>query len=203
VIGNANPASALRDDNKERLNMKLRIAASVVFLLIAATTFAADVAATPSDAQKSFDQLKALAGSWQGPVVMPKDSGIPEGTIVKVSMRITSRGNALVHEMYDWMKADDPAKNDHPVTMFYLDNGRLLLTHYCDAGNRPRMVARTSPDGKTLEFDFLDVAGSTQYGHMQHAVFTIIDADHHSEEWTFLMPGDKLMRGHMDLQRIK
>ena len=183
--------------------MKLRIAASVVFLLIAATTFAADVAATPSDAQKSFDQLKALAGSWQGPVVMPKDSGIPEGTVVKVQMRTTSRGNALVHEMYDWMKADDPTKNDHPVTMFYLDNDRLLLTHYCDAGNRPRMVARTSPDGKTVDFDFVDVAGSTQYGHMQHVAFTFIDADHHTEEWTFLMPGDKLMRGHMDLQRIK
>jgi hypothetical protein len=105
--------------------------------------------------------------------------------------------------MYDWMKADDPTKNDHPVTMFYLDNDRLQLTHYCDAGNRPRMVARTSPDGKTVDFDFVDVAGSTQYGHMQHVAFTFIDADHHTEEWTFLMPGDKLMRGHMDLQRIK
>jgi hypothetical protein len=183
--------------------MKSRVALSVVFLLIAATAFAADAAATPSDAQKSFDQLKALAGSWQGLVAAPKDSGIPEGSVVKVQMRITSRGNALAHEMYDWMKPDDPTKNDHPVTMFYLDNDRLLLTHYCDAGNRPRMMARTSPDGKTVEFDFVDVAGSTQYGHMQHAVFTIIDADHHTEEWTFLMPGDKLMRAHMDLQRIK
>jgi hypothetical protein len=65
------------------------------------------------------------------------------------------------------------------------------------------MVARTSPDGRTVDFDFVDVAGSTQYGHMQHVAFTFIDADHHTEEWTFLMPGDKLMRGHMDLQRIK
>jgi hypothetical protein len=62
VFGNAKAASYLRDEIKERLNMKLRIAASVVFLLIAATAFAADVAATQSDAQKSFDQLKALAG---------------------------------------------------------------------------------------------------------------------------------------------
>ena len=183
--------------------MKSRIALSVLFTLLAAAAFAADSAATPSDAQKSFDQLKSLAGSWQGPVAMPKDSGIPEGTIVKVSMRITSRGNALVHEMYDWMKADDPTKNDHPVTMFYLDNDRLLLTHYCDAGNRPRMVGKMSPDGKTVDFDFVDVAGSTQYGHMQHAVFTIIDANHHTEDWTFMMPGDKPMHAHMDLQRVQ
>jgi hypothetical protein len=115
---------------------------------------------------------------------------------------VTSRGNALVHEMGEAGKQDDPTKYDHPVTMFYLDNDRLVLTHYCDAGNRPRMAARTSPDGKTLEFDFLDVAGNTQYGHMEHAVFTFIDANHHTEDWTFKMKGDKLMHAHMDLQRV-
>jgi len=84
-----------------------------------------------------------------------------------------------------------------------VDGDRLLLTHYCDAGNRPRMAARVSPDGKTVEFDFVDVAGSTQYGHMHHALFTIIDANHHIEDWTYIMPGDKPMQAHMDLQRIK
>jgi hypothetical protein len=105
--------------------------------------------------------------------------------------------------MRDPKTADDPTKFDHPVTMFYLDNDRLILTHYCDAGNRPRMAARASADGKTLDFDFLDVAGSTQNGHMQHATFTVIDADHHTEEWTYLMPGDKPMRARMDMQRVK
>jgi hypothetical protein len=64
------------------------------------------------------------------------------------------------------------------------------------------MAARPSTDGKTLEFDLLDVAGSTQYGHMQHAVFTFIDANHHTEDWTFKMKGDKLMHAHLDLQRV-
>jgi len=47
--------------------MKSRIATSIVFILIAATAFAAD-AATQSDAQKSFDKMKTLAGSWEGHV---------------------------------------------------------------------------------------------------------------------------------------
>ncbi|MCU1220996.1 MAG: hypothetical protein JWN42_2193, partial [Candidatus Angelobacter sp.] len=38
---------------------------------------------------------------------------------------------------------------------------------------------------------------------MQHALFTFIDADHHTEDWTFRLKGDKLMRAHMDLQRVK
>jgi hypothetical protein len=116
---------------------------------------AAQADAPKSDAQKSFDQLKALAGSWQASVTTDppmKDMGNGEKT--EVLLRVTSRGNALVHEMGK-LKGNDPTKYDHPVTMFYLDNDRLILTHYCDAGNRPRMAARTSPDGKTLELTFL------------------------------------------------
>jgi phage tail protein X len=158
----------------------------------------------PSEAQKSFTQMKSLAGTWQGPATIePAQKGFENGSPTQVSLRVTSRGNALVHEMKDPTKPDDPTRYDHPVTMFYLDSDRLLLTHYCDAGNRPRMVARTSPDGKKLEFDFIDVAGSTQYGHMQHAIFTVIDANHHIEDWTYLMPGDKPVHAHMDLQRVQ
>ena len=164
----------------------------------------ASVAFAQSNAQKSFDTLKALAGSWQGHVTtIPLQAGMGDNGVVQISLRVTSRGNALVHEMKAAGTPDDPAKYDHPVTMLYLDNDRLLLTHYCDAGNRPRMVARTSPDGKKVEFDFLDLSGGNQYGHMYHAVFTIIDANHHTEDWTYMMPGDKPMRAHMDLQRTK
>jgi len=156
------------------------------------------------EAQKTFDQIKDLAGMWRGPVTVdPPQKGIKNGEVTQVSLRVTSRGNALVHEMKDPNVPDDPTRYDHPVTMFYLDNDRLLLTHYCDAGNRPRMVARTSPDGKTVEFDFLDVSGSTQFGNMYHAVFTNVDATHHIEDWTYMMPGGKPVHAHMDLTRAQ
>jgi hypothetical protein len=38
---------------------------------------------------------------------------------------------------------------------------------------------------------------------MHHAVFTIIDANHHTEDWSFMEPGDKLAHPHFDLQRTK
>jgi hypothetical protein len=162
------------------------------------------VAFAQSDAQKSFDKLKTLAGSWTGPATLnPPQDEMPAGTRMQLTLRVTSRGNALVHEMREAGKPDDPNHYDHPLTMLYLDSDRLLLTHYCDAGNRPRMVARTSPDGKTVEFDFIDVAGGTEYGHMHHAVFTVIDENHRTEDWTYMMPGDKPVRAHFDLQRTK
>jgi hypothetical protein len=63
------------------------------------------------------------------------------------------------------------------------------------------MVGKVSPDGKTVEFDFLDVAGGTEHGHMHRAVFTIIDANHHTEDWTYMMSADKMAHPHFDLQR--
>ena len=163
-----------------------------------------DAQKAPTDSQKAFDKLKTLAGSWEGRVTTaPPQPAMGDGALTDISLRITSRGNAMVHEMKEAGTADDPARYDHPVTMFYLDSDRLLLTHYCDAGNRPRMSGKMSSDGKTVEFEFLDLSGGTQYGHMGHAVFTFVDANHHIEEWTYLMPGDKPVHARFELQRTK
>jgi hypothetical protein len=177
---------------------------SVVVLMLLSTVALAQSDAQKSQAQKSFNTLKTLAGNWTGPATLnPPQPDMADGTPMQLSLRVTSRGNALVHEMKEAGKPDDPSHYDHPLTILYLESDRLYLTHYCDAGNRPRMVARTSPDGKTVEFDFVDVAGGTQYGHMHHAVFTLIDANHHIEEWTYMTPGDKPVHAHFDLQRAK
>src|SRR5579863_6571583 len=136
----------------------------LVAALVSLSTLAlAQADGAKSEAAKSFEQMKSLAGTWEGKVTtVPPMAEMGNDAFIQVSMRVTSRGNALVHEMKDPKTADDPTKFDHPVTMFYVDSDRLILTHYCDAGNRPRMAAHESADGKTLDFDFLDVAGGTQ-----------------------------------------
>jgi len=191
--------------------LTLSIALMSVLMSLSAVAFAqsdahahkaVDNPAPMSDAQKSFATVKTLAGIWTAKLTL--DPPVPDmdvNTPSEISMRVTSRGNALVHEMYALGVPDDPTRYDHPLTMLYLDGDRLTLVHYCDAGNRPRMVARPSPDGKTVEFDFVDISGGTQRGHMHHAVFTVIDANHHTEDWTYMLPGDKPMHAHFDLTR--
>jgi hypothetical protein len=186
-------------------SQKLSWLLATALVVCGAVIFArgADKADAPSDAQKSFETMKTLAGVWQGPVKVDPPMGPMDDKPMRVSLRVTSRGNAIVHEMREADATDDPTKYDDPITLFYLDNDRLILTHYCDAGNRPRMTGKVSADGKTVEFEFLDVAGGTQFGHMQHAVFTLIDADHHTEDWTYLMPGDKPVHARTELVRVK
>jgi len=156
----------------------------------------------PSDTQKSFDTVKTLVGTWRGPITVdPPREDVKQRTLGQVTMRVTSRGNALVHEMQEADTPFDATKYDHPVTMIYLDGDRLTLIHYCDAGNRPRMTGKLSPDGTKVEFNFVDLSGGNQYGHMDHALFTIIDGNHPIEDWTYMMPGDKPMHAHMDLRK--
>jgi hypothetical protein len=170
---------------------------SLRFVLFVALMLLSTVAFAQTDSKKTFDTLKALAGSWEGHVATFPQVPEMEGKLMHVSLRVTSMGHALMHEMTGEGRPDDP------ITMLYLDGEHLLLTHYCDAGNRPRMEGKMSADGKTVEFDFLDVAGNTKYGHMHHAAFTVVDADHHVEDWTFMLKGDKMVRAHIELQRTK
>jgi len=143
--------------------------------------------AMASDTQKSFDALKTLAGSWAG-----KGS---QGQPVQVSYRVTAGGSALMSEI--------TGEHEDMVTMFHPDGTRLLMTHYCGAGNQPRMVGTASPDGKTITFNFLDATNlaAAQPGHMGRLIVTLVDANHHTEDWEFMGNDGKQMHEVFDLQR--
>jgi hypothetical protein len=162
----------------------LRFMLSLVLLSLCTMAFA------QTDAQKSFEKLKTLAGTWEGTF---------EGKTMRVSLRVTSMGNTLMHEMAGDGRPDDP------ISMFTIDGDHLLLTHYCDAGNQPHMVGTVSPDGKTITFNFVNASNlvSSQMGHMQRATFNFIDDDHHTEKWEFAMSDGKEMGGLLDLKRTK
>jgi hypothetical protein len=184
-----------------------RFVLSVVLMSLSTVVFAQSDAhkssapPVPTEAQKSFTTMKSLAGEWEGPVTVPEMPSweMSNDKPLHVSMRVTSRGNALVHELQEAGTPLDPTKYDHPVTMLYVDEDQLTLVHYCDAGNRPRMTGKMSPDGKKVEFEFKDISGNPEY-HMHHSVFTFIDANHHVEDWTFMMK-DKPIHAHFDLHR--
>jgi hypothetical protein len=134
--------------------------------------------AVKSDAQKALEKMKTLAGSWQGTIM---------GISINFTIRATSSGTAILHEGH----TNGGTPPNHEITMFYVEGDRLLSTHYCDAGNRSHLEGKMSPDGKTIEFSFLNVAGSTRGGYLKGLVFTMIDANHHTAELIFVMPDGK------------
>jgi hypothetical protein len=157
-----------------------RSVVSVLVILLTATAFA------QTDAQKSFEKLKALSGTWEGSA---------ENRPVQVSFRLTSHGSALMSEIQG---------DEDMISMFHLDGDHLMMTHYCAVGNQPRMIGTMSPDGKTMTFTFVDATNliSSQPGHMQQLVVTMIDDNHHTEDWAFLAADGKTQHHALfDLRR--
>jgi hypothetical protein len=143
-------------------------------ILIAALTLATAAAIAQTHAQKAFASIKTLPGSWEGNTNMGP---------VQVTFKVTAGGSAVMSEIL--------GKEDM-ITMFNLDGpDRLLMTHYCAAGNEPRMKASVSQDGKIITFDFLDATNlaTPDAAHMRRMVLTMVDDSHHTEEWTFVDHG--------------
>jgi hypothetical protein len=168
---------------------------TILIILVATTVVASGqeppkTASAQSDAKKAFTTLKTLAGSWQGTIM---------DISINFTIRAASSGTAILHEG----NTDGGRPPNHEITMFYLDGDRLLATHYCDGGNRSHLEGKMSPDGKTIEFSFLDVAGSTRGGYLKGWVFTMSDANHHTVEATFVMPDGKPMLLRGEFQRTK
>jgi hypothetical protein len=158
-------------------------------------SFAVTTAFAQSSAQKSFDQLKSLAGSWEG-----KDS---DGRPLSVSFRDVGRGSTLMSEI---QRKGHSGVRFNMISMIHLDGpNRLLLTHYCSDGTQPRMAATTSPDGKTITFDFFDITNvATSDGtYARRLIFTIVDANHHTEDWTFGAGPGKETKDFFELHRTK
>lgn len=157
-----------------------------ISLLLAFALAAAAFAQT--DAQKAFNAIKNMPGTWEHKA--------SDGHTLQVTFKVVSGGTAVMSEIMGQGPED-------MISMFHLDGpNKLLLTHYCGAGNQPRMQASVSSDGKTIAFNYLDATNlaTPDAGHMQKMVLTLLDDNHHTEEWTFLDHG-KEMKEFLDLRR--
>ncbi|HWZ85238.1 MAG TPA: hypothetical protein VN032_03500 [Thermoanaerobaculia bacterium] len=146
----------------------MRLSKSLVSVLVLALLAAPPASARPS--ATGWDRMKSLVGSWQG---------TGEGKVVSVRYALVSNGTALMETL----------DGDHDVTMITMyapDAATVLATHYCAAGNQPRMRAAASPDGKSLAFEFVDASNVTAASAdvMRSLVVTFVDADHFEQEWT-------------------
>jgi hypothetical protein len=120
-----------------------------------------------------FDNLKTLVGTWE--------SKSPEGETFTSTIRLVSNGTALEETFQN-------TKDNQMVTLYSPDGDRVAVTHYCSAGNQPRMETK-SMTGDQKEFDFT-FSGITNLptpasGHMHHLAIKITDSDHFSEQWTW------------------
>jgi len=151
--------------------MKMRLALPAL-LLLAVPALAADGVTATTPAAAAFERMKTLVGQWDGRSAMGK---------FHLSYELLSGGHVLVE------KESSDSMHQTMVTTYYLNGDKLELTHHCQLGNVPHMVAeKIDLQSGEIDFAFAGAANlaSDQSEHMHEATIRLIDGDHLQSTWT-------------------
>lgn len=146
------------------------LACALLLALVASTAQADDKSQTtlpPAPTNAAMEKMKSLVGTW----LKVDENGKTTDEVASV-IKLTAGGSAVVETIF-------PGQPMEMVSVYTVDGGDLVMTHYCVLGNQPRMKADPkSPEG-TIKFDFtggsnLDVKKDR---HMHAATLKFVDAD--------------------------
>lgn len=140
-----------------------------------------------NSASDGYEKLKSLEGEWTG--MGPNDLQL------NVTYEIVSGGQSVIETRV-------PVGEPSMVTVFHLDGDSLMMTHYCSAGNQPRMRATVLSD-KIVDFTMIDVTNlaTPNEGHMHGLRFDFEDDTHFMQLWTWRQDGADLPAA-FQMQRV-
>jgi len=169
-----------------------RFALSSLVLALVCTTLNAAEKDSPISSAEAFKRIKAMAGEWKG-TAGPDGKG--DGAVV--SYRVASAGSIVVETFF-------PNTKHEMMSVYHLDGNNLLMTHYCAAGNQPRMKLSRKSTADHLVFDF---DGGTNFkpkkdGHMHSLRLTFADANALHSEWDFYQDGVQKSTEKFELTRV-
>ena len=173
--------------------MKTKITSLLTALILAASLGAnASETAKAKSSSAEFERMKALVGSWTGKC----DMG--QGPVdLNIQYRLLAGGSVLEERCF----AGTP---NEMVTMYYDQNGKLAMTHYCVFGNRPVMKIK-SADAKTIKFDFDATCGinPNKESHMHALSITFDDADTITTSCQAIIDGKEAPEKPSTFKRVK
>jgi hypothetical protein len=181
------------------INKASQILSVLILLCVAGTSLGdapseADPEATAeAPVPTDLDLFKDLAGTWEGTAT--HSGGDPEA--VTVTYAVTAGGSAVAEALF-------VGSPHEMLTVFHLDDGKLMLTHYCMLGNQPQMNATDTDASDTVNFMFSggnNIPNPDQDMHMHEASYTFIDADHIRATWTMYNQGEPAGQAVIDLHR--
>jgi hypothetical protein len=148
-----------------------------------------DKPALAVDAKAVFARLKSLAGDWEADTTMGK---------ARMAYEVIAGGAAI-------MERESAEKMPVMITVYHLDGDRLLLTHYCMAGNQPRMQAHSfNAETGELQFRFLDATNlPAGAGHMHNVTIRFVDKDRLHTSWEFHESGRMKFTESAQYKRVR
>jgi hypothetical protein len=144
---------------KSRFGLAACVAAVFMAAGLSAPLFGGPTDDSPAkdgvEAKAVFKKLKTLVGSWKGKTSQDekedakKEHADEHPDEAEVTFKLTGAGSALVETQF-------PGMQHEMVSVYHLDGDELRMTHYCAAGNQPRLKldrAKSKPDDFVFVFD--------------------------------------------------
>ena len=141
-----------------------------------------------SEAKKAelLGAIKSLDGEWI--------QVTPDGPS-KIIFKVSSAGSTVREIMFPGM--------EHEMTnMYHMDGDALILTHYCAAGNQPRLKA-TQFKGDSIHFtcDSVSNLATNESMYMGEMILTIVNPNTIIETWSHFDKGVKAGTMAFELSR--
>ncbi len=133
------------------------------------------VSATPEVGTETLTTLASLEGEWE---MVSADGTTGPGSVFS----LTAGGSAVREIMF-------PGHGHEMTNLYHMDGDSVVCTHYCAAGNQPRMVATglaQTDKGTALDFKVDSVSNFIE-GHdhyMGGLTLTIVDENTLHQDWT-------------------
>jgi hypothetical protein len=141
-----------------------------------------DEGGSPPASSDTFNLIKALVGDWQGSYEwIGKNRKGP----MNARYYLTGNGTAVVEDLI----VDG---NANMTTVYHLDGADLRATHYCAAGNQPRLKATsTEGDNKVVKFHMVDITNmpTPEAGHVRDLELRLTSASQITILFTFAGSG--------------
>lgn len=144
-----------------------------------------------------FDQVKALVGTWKGTASHMGGDKPDKPMEVTNTFELTSNGSAILEKIC----AGTPHEM---VSVYCVEGGKLMMTHYCSVGNHPIMSLESNKDNE-MDFAVKGHAGlgSAKEMHMHGMNIVWKDPDHIVEQWTLYDKGKVMTHSDFELTRVK
>lgn len=114
---------------------------------------------THADSVSTFDFFKSMKGSWnifENGVLLP----------IEMTYALGSR-DSIVEERFG-----------RELSVFYIDKSDLLMTHFCNRGNQPRLKLIHGGQSDIFEFELVDITNlkSDSDPHVEKMRYKVIDS---------------------------
>ena len=111
------------------------------------------------NSEKAFETFKSLQGKW---AIQSAEKSLS----IQMSYEVGSRGSIVTEQF------------GKELSVIYRDGQSLLMTHFCNAGNEPRLRLKESSKAGLLEFRMFDITNlkTKDAAHVERIIYRIIDA---------------------------